>query len=366
MKDRRREKWREVQILCIQYGAALVLTLILGAILIYLLGENPVVAVRYIWDGAFGSMKKFGNTLRWMTPCLFTGIAVSFAFKSGIWNCGIQGQVYMGAITAATIGYAVPLPAGVHALVCIAAAGLVGMFWALVPALMRLYLKIDEMITSLMLCFVATYISSYIVIWKIIGGKADSTASQSSASPQIMDTARIPKLIKGTELNCGIFFGIAIIILIYFVYKYTKIGYELKQIGENIEFCRAGGVCTSKMFLGVFLISGLISGLCGGVEVTGSYGRFNTNFSSNIGWDGIMIARVAGNNPFGVIAVSFLWGALKAGSMNMERLTSLNRLTVNIIQMFFVLLVSVDFKALWKRIKLYRQHKKTGKAEKRA
>lgn len=351
---------------CIQYGVALILTLILGAILIYLLGENPVSAVQYIWDGAFGSAKKFGNTLRWMTPCLFTGIAVSFAFKSGIWNCGIQGQVYMGAITAATIGYAIPMPAGIHAFVCIAAAGLVGMFWALIPALMRLYLKIDEMITSLMLCFVATYVSSYIVIWKIIGGKADSTASQSSASPQILDTARIPKLIKGTELSCGIFFGLLMIAIVFFVYKYTKIGYELKQIGENIEFCKAGGIHTSKIFLAVFLISGLISGLCGGIEVTGSYGRFNTNFSSNIGWDGIMIARVAGNNPLGVIAVSFIWGALKAGSMNMERLTTLNRLTVNIIQMFFVLLVSVDFKVLWKKIKLYGQHRKLRKAGEKA
>ena len=158
-------------------------------------------------------------------------------------------------------------------------------------------------------------------------------------------------------------FGLVIVIIIFLIYKHTKIGYELKQIGQNIEFCKAGGINTTKLFLGVFLISGLISGLCGGIEVSGSYGRFNTNFSSNIGWDGIMIARVAGNNPLGVIAVSFVWGALKAGAMNMERLTTLNRLTVNIIQMFFVLLISVDFKALWKRFGVYRQRRKIKKME---
>lgn len=237
------------------------------------------------------------------------------------------------------------------------------MLWALIPAIMRLYFRIDEVITSLMFCFIATYITSYIVIWKIIGGKADSTASQANASPQIMDTARIPKLIKGTELNCGMLLGLAIVFIIFLIYKYTKVGYELKQIGQNIEFCKAGGINTTKLFLGVFLISGLISGLCGGIEVSGSYGRFNTNFSSNIGWDGIMIARVAGNNPLGVIAVSFVWGALKAGAMNMERLTTLNRLTVNIIQMFFVLLISVDFKALWKKFETYRQRRKIKKME---
>lgn len=363
MSTKWKEKWKDIRMIFIQYVIALILTLALGALLIYRLGEQPLTAVYYIWDGAFGSLTKFGSTLRWMTPCLFTGIAVAFAFKSGIMNCGIQGQVYMGAITAATIGYAVPMPEGIHAFVCIASAGIVGMLWALIPAIMRLYFRIDEVITSLMFCFIATYITSYIVIWKIIGGKADSTASQANASPQIMDTARIPKLIKGTELNCGMLLGLAIVFIIFLIYKYTKVGYELKQIGQNIEFCKAGGINTTKLFLGVFLISGLISGLCGGIEVSGSYGRFNTNFSSNIGWDGIMIARVAGNNPLGVIAVSFVWGALKAGAMNMERLTTLNRLTVNIIQMFFVLLISVDFKALWKKFETYRQRRKIKKME---
>ena len=115
MSSKWKEKWKDMRMICLQYVIALLLTLALGALLIYRLGEQPMTAVYYIWDGAFGSLYKFGSTLRWMTPCLFTGIAVSFAFKSGIFNCGIQGQVYMGAITAATIGYAVPMPAGIHA-----------------------------------------------------------------------------------------------------------------------------------------------------------------------------------------------------------------------------------------------------------
>ena len=103
MSSKWKEKWKDMRMICLQYVIALLLTLALGALLIYRLGEQPMTAVYYIWDGAFGSLYKFGSTLRWMTPCLFTGIAVSFAFKSGIFNCGIQGQVYMGAITAATI-----------------------------------------------------------------------------------------------------------------------------------------------------------------------------------------------------------------------------------------------------------------------
>lgn len=356
-------KKKEIKLIIIQYIIALVLTLLLGGILIYALGEQPSTALYYILDGAFGNLVKFGSTLRWATPCLFTGIAVSIAFKSGIMNCGIQGQVYMGAIVAAVIGYAVPMPKEIHAFVCVTAAGIVGMLWALIPALLRIFFRIDELITSLMFCFIATFLTEYIVIWKVIGGKADSNASQANTTPQILDTAKIPTLIPGTATSYGIFIGLAIILAVFLVYRYTKVGYEMKQLGENIDFCKAGGVNVTKIFLGVFLVSGLISGLCGGVEVSGSYGRFNVNFSGNIGWDGIMIARIAGNNPIAVIFVSFIWGALKAGSLNMERLTSLNRLTVNIIQMIFVLLISVDFKALSEKFKDHMQSRAIKKEE---
>lgn len=358
-----KNKRNHIKIIVVQYTLAFILALLIGSVLIYKLGESPLVAVQYILDGAFGSKVKLGNTLRWATPCLFTGIAVSVAFRSGIMNCGIQGQVYMGAIVAAIIGYAVPMPKGIHTVVCIVAAGIAGMAWALIPALLRLYFKVDELITSLMFCFIATFLTSYIVIWKIIGGKIDSTASQSNTSPPILDTAKIPTLIKGTATSYGIFLGLAIILIVFLVYRYTRIGYEMKQVGENMTFCKAGGVNVSRIYMGVFLVSGLIAGVCGGTEVCGSYGRFNINFSSNIGWDGIMIARIAENNPLAVVVVSLIWGALKAGAMHMERLTSLNRLTVNIIQMIFVLFVSVDYAALKQSWNEFSQTRKLKKAE---
>lgn len=357
------KKKNGIKEIMIQYMLALFATLILGGLLIEALGESPLSAMHYILDGAFGSITKFGSTLRWATPCLFTGMAVALAFRSGIMNCGIQGQVYVGALTAAIIGYAVPLPKGIHPFACIAAAGIAGMLWSFIPALLRMYFDVNELITSLMSCFIATYLTEYIVIWKIIGGKADSSASQANTSPQILETAKLPVLIKGTETSYGIFLGLGIIILMFFIYKYTRIGYEMKQIGENKFFAKVGGINVPMLYTVVFLISGLIAGICGGVEVSGSYGRFNINFSSNIGWDGIMIARIAGNNPWGVVVVSIVWGALKAGAMNMERLTSLNRLTVNIIQMMFVLFISVDYQVLQKKWENYCQSRRIRQEE---
>ncbi len=347
-------KRKRTQMIAIRYSIALVLTLAFGCILFIMQGESPITAVKYILDGAFGSLVNFGNTLRWATPCLFTGGAVTIAFRSGIMNCGIQGQVYMGAMAATIIGYAFSMPKGIHAVVCVAAAGIVGMIYAMIPALLKLYFRIDELITSLILCFVATFLTEYIVIWKMSGNKG-SAGSQANTSPPILDTAKIPTLIKGTATNYGIFMGLLILIGIFFIYRYTRIGYEMKQIGENMAFSKAGGINALRIFICIFMISGLISGLCGGVEVCGSYGRFNINFSNNIGWDGIMIARIAGNNPLAVIVVSLVWGALKAGSMNMERLTSMNRLTVNIIQMLFVLFVAVDYELLFTKWQELRQ-----------
>lgn len=333
----------------VRYVSSFIGVLVIGSILILIQGENPVRASMLIVEGAFGSITSFGNTLRWATPCLFTGAAAIVAFKSGVTNLGIEGQMYLGAITSAYIGYAFELPAGLHAVVCLIGAGAAGAVWVLLPAFMRLFFKINEYVSTMMMNFIATLLADFFVVWYVIPSLG--ITSPTIKTPNILDGAKLPNLVRGTSSSWGYLIGILVVMAVYILYKYMIKGYELKQVGENLMFAKVGGVNVKKTFLSIFIISGFIAGLCGGVEVTGGYNKYVSNFSTTMGWEGIMIADISGHKPIALILVSLVWGALKTGAMYMERTTSLNRLTVNLLQMIFVLLVAVDYEAILSYLK---------------
>lgn len=333
----------------LKYALAFVAVIVIAALLIVAQGEDPGVAIRALFQGAFGSTTAIGNAIRWSIPCIFTGLAASVAFKSGVLNLGIEGQLYFGALVSAALGYMVELPAPLHIALCLGAGILSGVIYALLPALMKLLLKLDEMITTLMLNYIAVLLTEYITI-QLMGISAVANPL-SVETPYIHGSATLPLFIGGTKANIGVFIGIAVAIAIVLVYKYTVKGYELKQVGENIRFARVGGVRTNATFIAIFLISGAIAGLCGSVEVMGSYKKFRAGFAGSIGWDGIMIARVAKNKPLTTVLVAFLWGIMKAGSLQMERMTNINRLTVTLIQAIFVLFITVDYSQIYNAVK---------------
>ncbi len=339
----------EVKISAIRYISSFIGVMILGALLIAAQGEDPIYAVKAIFTGAFGSVTALGNTIRWATPSLLTSAAALVAFKSGVVNLGIEGQMYVGALTAAVIGYSLELPNGVHQVVCILLAGVAGILWVIPPALMRLFFNINEFITTMMLNFVATLLADFIVLWIIIPKTGETTTT--IRTPSILDSAKLPNLIKGTSSSYGFFIGLFVLIVIYVIFKFTIKGYELKQVGENLRFGKVGGVNIIKTFLTIFIISGFISGITGGVEVTGGYNRYISKFSTTMGWEGIMITRIAAQNPIAIVIVALVWGALKTGAMSMERVTSLNRLTVNLLQMLFVLFIAIDYEGIYVSIK---------------
>ena len=333
----------------IKYVLAFVMVILIGAFLVAVQGESQVIAVKALFSGTFGSKMAIGNTLRWSIPCIMTGMAAAVAFKSGIINLGMEGQFYFGALAAAVVGYAVELPTGLHTVVCILAGIAAGVLYALLPALLRLLLKLDEMIVTMMLNYIAILLTEYITI--TLMGISAVANPLSVETPKIHDSAALPILIRGTKANAGIFIAILVVVGIALIYKYTVKGYELKQVGESIRFARVGGVKVKSTFISIFLLSGAISGLGGSVEVLGAYGKFNAGFAGSLGWDGVMIARVAKNNPFVVLIVALLWGMMKAGSLQMERMTDINRLTVTLVQAIFVLFITVDYAKLGAGVK---------------
>lgn len=345
----------------IKYVIAVIVVMIVGAIIIASQGNSPKEAFQALIVGSVGSISAIGTTIRWSTPSIITGIAAVIAFKSGIWNVGIEGQMYFGAFLSAIIGYQFMLPRGIHIILCILAAGLSGMLFALIPAILKMILNVNELISTLMLNYAALLFTEYLT-FKYMGFDASELAD-AIATPDMLPSARLTTIIPRTGATTAIFIAISIAILVHMLYKYTVKGYELKQVGENKKFAKFGGVNYKSTFLMIFLLSGFIAGVSGGIEMMGSFGKFRPSFATNLGWDGVMIASIANNNPIAVIFISLIWGALKSGSFHMERVTDTNRLVISILQALFVLLVAIDYNALYKWYCDQKQLRKLDKQE---
>ncbi len=333
----------------IRYVLAVVMALLVGCILFVQQGEDPLRATYVMFQGGLSSIVSLGTSIRWATPILISGAAVIIAFRSGFQNMGIEGQLLMGALAAALVGAYVELPHIPHMLLCFLAAGLAGALYALIPALMRLYFNISEMLVTMMLNFIASFFTYYYVYWILMGGSKSSTGAAAIKTENIAETAEMGTLIKGTTASTAFVWGIIILLLLNVVYKRTVIGYEAVQIGQNMEYARAGGVNVVKRFFQIFLFSGFMAGLCGGMEVCGSYHYFLANFPGNLGWEVVMVANAAQYDPVTLIFMSCIWGVMKSGSLQLERVTSLTRYSVNIIQMLFILFVAVDYVALYRK-----------------
>ncbi len=338
----------------LKYLLALVAVLLLGVLLIGLQGQSVAAAGKAMLTGALGSTNRIGNTIRWITPCLLTGISATVAFRSGIWNMGVGGQLYMGAFGATVTALFVPMYPVIGPVLCLLAGVLAGIIWAAIPALLKRFLNVNEMITTLMLNYIATLLTTYFV--KLINGISANNNSKALATPLIPDEARLTNLIPKTNASTGVFIAIAMVALMCFIYRYTIAGYEMRMVGANPRFARTGGVRINKVYLTTFLLSGAVAGLAGAIEILGVYGKFTADFASNIGWDGIMIATIAMYHPLATGAVGVLWGALKSGSLYMEAMTDTNRLTVEVLLAFFVLFVTVDYRRLLKK----RSHARKG------
>jgi len=180
-----------------------------------------------------------------------------------------------------------------HITLIILVSGLFGVLWSVIPALLRLFFNINEFIETMMLNYIANWLTQYLVQIVLAGGLSVWGYVNMTATPTIVESAVLPDLIRGTSATWAVPISFLAAFLIAFLYKYTIQGYELKQVGENLRFSKVGGVKVVRQFIVIFLLSGLLAGMCGGIEVIGTYKKFNAGFAANMGWDGISIARIA-------------------------------------------------------------------------
>jgi simple sugar transport system permease protein len=314
---------------------SLVVSLVIGGIIIGLAGYPVGAAYASLLEGAFGDMDKFADALGAATPLLFTGLAVAFAWKGGLINIGGEGQLLVGAMAAALTGVVFKgLPSFVHIPLCLFAAMIAGGLWAALVGWCRVNFKINEIVLAIMLNYIAVYLTNYIVTYLF---KADSWVVK---SPNIQSAAVLPRLIPHTRLTAGFLIGLLFTALVFWFFRYTRKGFEIRALGGNYFAAEAGGVKPSRDIVLTMFCSGAIAGLAGACEVMGVYRYFISGFSPGYGYDGLAVAMLGQYNPIGVALAAVFMGILRSGASALDRATNIPADFVVIIQAIIILVVA--------------------------
>jgi len=323
----------------LQFLSGTILAFLAGALILLLFGEDPVSAYSALYQGAFGSKRTIAETLLSTTPLLLGGLAVAVGFRCGLFNMGVEGQIVLGGLAAAYLGYAISLPKVLHLPLALAAGAVVGGIWGAIPGYLKAKHNIHEVITTIMLNYIAFAIGGYMVA---VGGPMKEVGESLPASPKILETARLSRLLEGTRLTGGIFIALIITGIIWFFLFKTRLGYKLRAVGLNSDAAEYAGISPFRSIVLAMAISGALGGLAGAVEVLGVHYRFFESFSPGYGWDAIAVALLGLLHPVGVVAAALLLGALRSGSVAMQAVAQISKDVVLVLTALIIFFTAMN------------------------
>lgn len=312
---------------------SILVTFLITSGFVYAVDANPLEAIYYFLLDPFSSRVKTIEMLVKATPLLLTGASVAFAFAGGYWNIGAEGQLYMGAVAATAVGLQMEGASPWVAIPLVVLGGIAaGMAWAVVPALMKVRLKIDEVVTTLLLNSVALFFVS-----ALLNGPWRDPISQWPQSPEIAAAAIFPKLLPRARLHLGFVIAIAVIILLWFVLNRTAFGVRMRAVGFNREAARFSGIPVDRVLFSVALISGGIAGLAGAGEVAGIHFHLIDSISPGYGYTGILIATLGSLNAIGIALASLFIGLIDTGAQTVSRVLGVPVYLGDVIQAVLLL-----------------------------
>ena len=301
---------------------AVAAALVLSGVLIAVAGADVVEAYRLILAGALGSRLGLTETLTRATPLILTGLAAAVAFRARLWNIGAEGQLYLGALAVPALGLlpgVAGLPAALAVPAGLAAGALAGMAWLLGPLALRLRFGVDEVVTTLLLNFVAILFVSMM----IEGPMRDPLAFGWPQSVPVPETMALPALVPRSRLHAGLLVALLAAVVLWWVQARTVFGMRARAAGLNPRAAAFAGVSLGPTLVGVACLSGGLAGLAGAVEVMGVKGTVTTDLSPSYGYSGIVIAMLAGLSPLGVIAAALFSAVMFVGADSMSRALSI-------------------------------------------
>ena len=306
---------------------ALVGALLVSGVVVALSGHSPWLALRAVVDGAFGSLDSVSEVAVKTCPLLLSGLAIAVSFRAGVWNIGVEGQLLMGALAMGwlgTRGEGVPALALVSDL---AMAALLGALWAGIAGQLKLRRNVNEVISTIMLNFIALALISYLVQGPLMeaGGRYPQTDA-------ILPAVWLPRVLPPHRVHLGLVLALLAAVGLQVLLFRTVAGYEMRAAGANPQAARLAGIDVDRRLLLALLLSGGLAGLAGGIEVSAVTHRLYERFSPGWGFTAIAVGLLGRLSPMGVVVAAFFFGALDAGSNAMQRVAGVSSVLVSMIQ----------------------------------
>ncbi len=319
---------------------AILTALVMSSVAMLFSGTNPLQAYLALGEGAFGSQAAIIETLIKTAPFILAGLGIALAFRGGLFNIGVQGQLFVGSVCAVFVGYAVELPAVLHLPLALLAGMLGGGLWAAIPGYLKARNGAHEVITTIMLNFIA----ANVINWSISpNGPLRAPRTVVPETRAVFESARLPTLIADTRLHAGVIVALIAAIVVYWLLWRTVSGFEIRTVGANPSAARYAGINVEYNIVLTMVLSGALAGLGGGIQVLGlAPYNFTIGFNVGLGFDSIAVAVLGGIHPFGVVLAALLFGAMDAGARLMQLRTKVPIDIITIAQGLILTFVAAD------------------------
>jgi general nucleoside transport system permease protein len=346
---------------------SIVLALVIGAILIIISDPDVLATFSYFtarpsdaftasWDvvsEAYGNLFKgaifdpeattfraaitpISETLTYAAPLVFTGLSVAIAFRGGLFNIGGQGQAVIGCITAAIAGFALPLPIVVHLLVALLAGLLGGALWGFIPGILKARTGAHEVITTIML----NYIAGLFLTWLILQPGVQDPGRTDAISKTVDSSAQLASFGGALRVNLGIVLAVLVTAGVAWLLNRSAFGFELRAVGANPAAARTAGISVARTYTLLMVVAGGLAGLGGATQVLGTAHALTPAVAGNIGFDGLLVALLGRNRPWGTLLAAVLFGALRAGGNRMQSFSGISLELVTVLQALIVIFIA--------------------------
>jgi simple sugar transport system permease protein len=337
------------------------IAVLIGSIFMIAAGKDPLMAYSAMFRGAFGTQRQLGETLLRATPLMFTGLAVAYGFRAGLFNIGAEGQLFLGGLAAAYLGVRLAgLPWQISLPIVIVGSMAAGAAWAFIPAMLKARIGAHEVITTMMFTYIGRYLVSYLVTGPL---KAPGQVPQ---TVEVAVNNRLPRLsdmmtfLEPTRAHAGILIAVFMAVVVWAILRYTAAGYEARAVGFNPFAAQAGGISVAATTVKSLCFSGALAALAGASEVLGVHYRLFDQFSSGFGFTGIAVALLAKNNPLGVVPAAILFGALSAGAGTMQLEAGVSQKVISVIQGIIIFLIGAETIVTWAVGRMRRKKEASG------
>jgi ABC-type uncharacterized transport system permease subunit len=292
------------------------------------------------WANGSGSWQAaitpLSETLTYAAPLVFTGLSVALAFRGGLFNIGGQGQAVIGCITAAVAGFALPLPFVLHAVVALVAGLIGGMAWGFLPGLLKARTGAHEVIITIML----NYIAGLFLTWLIIQKGVQNADRSDAISKPVDASAQLASIGGPVRVNLGIVLAVLVTAGVAWLLNRSVFGFELRAVGANPAAAKTAGISVAKTYTLLMVVAGGLAGLGGATQVLGTAHALTPAVAGNIGFDGLLVALLGRNRPWGTLLAAILFGALRAGGNRMQSFSGISLELVTVVQAVIVVFIA--------------------------